>query len=65
MWLHVPVGSAHVYSEQTQSLNGQNALAKEFAAYLHANLHFVGKEVIKYFHNQHASSSLSLENTVT
>ena len=65
MWSHVPLSSDYVDCEQAQPVNGQNAPAKEFAAYLHANLHFVGKEIIKYFHNQQASSSLSLENNVT
>lgn len=56
------MSSDHVYSEQTQAWNGQNALAKGFTACLHANLHFVGKEISRYFYNQHASSPLHLEN---
>lgn len=65
MWSRVPLSSDCVYSEQAQPMNGQNALAKESAAYLHANLHFVGKERIKYFNNQQPSNPLSLENNVT
>ena len=49
----------------SSAYDGQSAHAKEFVTYLHANCHFVGRERIKYFRNQQASSCLSGENNVT